>query len=84
MKLSFKVKNKPVLAELGNPANIDAVDIFHSVYEGSAAYILKRMFLSDQSSKLRKMKLFLGQQQLLLDIDDLVLKVNVSIITIHG
>uniref|UniRef100_A0A915IR68 Uncharacterized protein n=1 Tax=Romanomermis culicivorax TaxID=13658 RepID=A0A915IR68_ROMCU len=36
-----QVKKMPIVSKLGNQADLDLIDVFHSVYEGAAAYLLK-------------------------------------------
>lgn len=48
------MKYRPLLAEIGNQAAIDVLDVFHSLYEGVAKQIAYRIFLKNQTAALKK------------------------------
>lgn len=74
--LSVQVKIKPMLAALGNQADIDVIDTFYSIYRGVCALITKRMFLQDQRKALKDTFCFISKEKIDI-IDHLFCRVKV-------
>lgn len=70
------MKDKPLISRLGNQANLDILDVFHTIYEGVAAFVIKQIFLHDRPIGLRT-KMYLGTSDSLRSLNDLIESIKV-------